>query len=101
MKRPHDTRQLRLVLRTPYQLVLDLQSRRVSAAARHGRLSIERGSAPVLDSLVPGDLLIQAADGSEARIPVGWGLLTWDGSELRITVSEAELEHVHTLPLAV
>ncbi len=86
--RPND--ELRVVLRTPTELLLDTKVSELEAADLAGRFVVRADCEPVLTALVPGDIVLRNRDGRELRAAIGFGSCTKVGREVRLIVEHAD-----------
>jgi F0F1-type ATP synthase epsilon subunit len=95
------TNELRVVLRTPTELLLDTNVCELEAADLAGRFVVRADCEPVLTALVPGDIVMRSGDGRELRAAVGFGSCIKVGREVRLVVEHADLGALQRMPLAV
>jgi F0F1-type ATP synthase epsilon subunit len=95
------TNDLRVVIRTPSSLLLDTTASELEVEDQLGRFTVVAGGDPALAALVPSELTVRHADGSELRVQISWGSLTAVGNQARLIVESAEIVRVDAMRMAV
>lgn len=91
---------LRVVIRTPYETILDTRACEVELEDAAGRFTLRADGEAALTALIPGDLVIRKRDGSELHLVVGYGSLVALGGQARIVVRHATMRFVEPLRIA-
>src|SRR5262245_16477099 len=91
---------IRVVIRTPWELLLDTVAMEVEVEDTQGRFTLRAGDAE-LAALVPSSVIVRRRDGSEIHVDVTWGSLTAVGNEARLVVRGGEVRHIEPLRMAV
>jgi hypothetical protein len=80
---------LRVEIRTPQALVLDLRAHELIVDDWVRPLRAVPGCRPFLGALTGGSLLVRTPDGVGVHVEFGWGTLACDGGQARISTSRA------------
>jgi len=94
------TKDIRIVIRTADELVVDTFASTIEVEDAMGRFSVTVDEA-ALAAITPSVVVLRRRDGSEVLVDVGWGTLTAVGSEARIVVDRAEATFFEAMRVAV
>lgn len=92
---------LRVVIRTLSDHVLDTQAQELEVEDNLGRFTVTANGEPALAALVPSELVLRKHDGGEIRVRVGWGTLTAVGGQARLVVHDADVTVIEPMRIAV
>lgn len=87
----HSAKDLRVVICTQDNVLLDTHVKRLEAFDHLGQLVLDGDSPPMLAALIPGDIVVHRRDGTTTRIEAGWGSLTSVGNQVRIATSRGRV----------
>lgn len=92
---------LRVVIRTLSDEVLDTHAGELEVEDNLGRFTVTADGDPALAALVPSEIVLRKRDGAEVRIRVGWGTLTAAAGQARLVVHDADVSYVEPMRIAV
>ncbi|MEM9694511.1 MAG: hypothetical protein AAGA56_18320 [Myxococcota bacterium] len=97
----NSARDLRVVIRTLNEELIDTRATELEVEDALGRFSIMAGSEPSLASLIPSVVIVRKRDGSEVQVKMSWGTLTAVDGQARIIARDAEVAFIEGMRLAV
>ncbi len=100
MKIYDSTKDIRIVIRTHEETVVDTFAASIEVEDRMGRFVVNADEA-ALAAITPSNLILRRRDGSEVIVTVGWGTLTAVGHEARIVVDRADATFIEAMRVAV
>lgn len=85
-----NSRSYRLEVISPERVLLDTRARSLSLMTEDGSIGVLYGHAPLVASVVPCAMTLDAVDGGRTALAIGEGFIEVTGEEVRVLVDSAE-----------
>ena len=96
-----NTKSLRVVVRTPYRVVLGACASEFLIRDGRGEWLIHHDTPAMLSAIGPGEIVLRKHDGRDVVMTVGSGTVAVIDGEVRCIVTSAQVGYETAIPLAV